>query len=90
MKNAICLLFGPLKLVAFIVCLRSIVALHSLSLTAIHQAQRGSLEDRGREGSIALVSGLKLKAVSTTGLGWLWQSRGSIKGPTLIYNSVSV
>lgn len=57
---------------------------------SIHQAQRGSLEDRGREGSIALVSGLKLKAVSATGLGWLWQSRGSIKGPTLIYNSVSV
>lgn len=71
MKNAICLLFGPLMLVA----LQSLVALHSLSLTAIHpsihQAQRGSLEDRGREGSIALVSGLKLKAVSATGLGWL-------------------
>lgn len=50
---------------------------------------RGSLEDRDKEGPTALVSNWRQEDVSATGLGWLWQSGGSIKGPALIYNAVS-
>lgn len=77
---------GSLMLVALIVCLWSLVALASLSLTTIHLVERGSVEDRDREGPTAPVSGIKRTAVSATGLGWFWQLRAPIKGPALIYN----
>lgn len=70
-----------------IACLQSQVALVSLprpGLPVIHQTAQGSLGDRGGEGPPMLhfqESNWRWEDVSARGLGWLWQSGGSIKGP---------